>query len=131
MRSARSPGISQEIRKESVAFSPDGERLASTSGRKVVLWDVTTGQPLRSIPLAERSWRVAFSPDGRRLATTCEGQTVWLGDAVTGQEVARLQVSGGELWGVAFSPDGRYLATCSGYQGKGTIQIWDALGIGH
>ena len=60
------------------------------------------------------------------LATACEGQMVWLWDADTGKKVAKLRVSGGELWGVAFSPDGRYLATCSGYKGKGTIQIWDA-----
>jgi WD40 repeat protein len=110
----------------SVAFSPVGRRLASTSARKAVLWDVNTGQELLPIPLAERARRVVFSPDGRRLAMACEGQKVWLCDAATGQELVRLQVSGGELWGVVFSPDGRYLASCSGYKGRGTIQIWDA-----
>ena len=55
-----------------------------------------------------------------------EGQTVWLLDAATLKERHKLRVTGGELWGVAFSPDGRYLATCSGYKGKGTIQIWHA-----
>jgi len=51
---------------------------------------------------------------------------VRLWDVATTEELTSLQVSGGELWGVAFSPDGRYLATCSGYKGKGTIQLWDA-----
>jgi WD40 repeat protein len=71
-------------------------------------------------------YRVAFSPDGRWLALPCAGETVWLWDAATGKERDKLRVSGGDLGNVAFSPDGRYLATCSGYKGKGTIQLWDA-----
>jgi WD40 repeat protein len=110
----------------SVAFSPDSGRLASTSAAELILWDVATGQKLRAIPLTERARRVVFSPDGRRLAAVCEGHKVGLWDAATGRELVPLQTSGGELWGVAFSPDGRYLATCSGYKGRGTIQIWDA-----
>ena len=111
----------------SVAFSPDGGHLACAGGRRVgvVLWDVETGHELRRTTSGDRIFRVIFSPNGRRLVTACEGQTVRLLDA-TGQELDSLRVSGGELWGVAFSPNGRYLATCSGYKGKGTIQIWDA-----
>jgi WD40 repeat protein len=111
-----------------VAFSPDGERLACTTGRKVALWDVTTGEELDSLSFENppQFLRVAFSPDGRRLALACEDQTVRLWDPGKGQAFLSLPVFGGELWGVAFSPKGDYLATCSGYKGKGTIQIWDA-----
>jgi WD40 repeat protein len=110
----------------SVIFSPDGRRLAFGIGHWVSIVDVETGEELLRTPPGDRVFRVAFSPDGRRLATASEGQTVRLLDPVSGQELAALRVSGGELWGVAFSPDGRYLATCSGYKGNGTIQIWDA-----
>jgi WD40 repeat protein len=109
----------------SVAFSPNGGRLARASRAWLSLVDVETGKELR-ISEGDGALRVAFGPDGLLLAAACEGQTVRILDAVTLQELGTLPVYGGELWNVAFSPDGRYLATCSGYKGKGTIQIWDS-----
>ncbi len=55
-----------------VAFSPDGKRLASGDFHGTVrLWDVATGQPVGP-PLTghiEKVESVAFSPDGTRIAT--------------------------------------------------------------
>jgi WD40 repeat protein/serine/threonine protein kinase len=109
----------------SVAFSPKGQFLACAYGHRVEVVDRESGQELFKTPTGDRPFRVVFSPDGKHLAAVCEGQMVQLLDAATGDKLRMLRVTGGELWGVAFSPDGRYLATCSGYKGKGTIQIWD------
>lgn len=47
----------------SIAFSPDGEHLA-TVGREVVLWSVSRRKRLRSNSMLKHPSNVAFSPDG-------------------------------------------------------------------
>jgi Tol biopolymer transport system component len=113
----------------SVAFSPDGKRLATVSfdGRAnestVTVWDAATGEELLSLKghpgLVES---VAFSPDGRRLA--CASQKivkVW--DAASGEELLALPQTRSSTSSVAFSPDGQRLAAASDYY---DIKVWDA-----
>jgi len=115
-------------RVQSVAFSPDGKRLAcgvGTADQIVQLWDVTTGLKLlafRGSGGAVHS--VAFSPDGKRLATGSINNTVELWDTDTGQRLQSLKGHTALVRSVAFSPDGKRLASASD---DGTVELWDAI----
>ncbi len=110
-----------------VAFSPNGELLASADGT-VQVWNAGTGR-LVSSPLPSTLYGVngvAFSPDGELLATADADGTVRLWNPATGQEArAPLAVdtgTGGGVNGVAFSPDGTRLATADA---DGTVRLWN------
>jgi WD40 repeat protein len=108
----------------SVAYSPDGQTLASGSDDNTIkLWNVNTGNLLQTLTGHSQQVRsVAYSPDGQTLASGgMYDETIKLWDVKTGNLLQTLPGHSESVYSVAYSPDGQTLA--SGSWDK-TIKIW-------
>ncbi len=138
----------------SVAFSPDGELIASGSAwfsgasnpgklkthAESCSWQIWTEKSVERLFFKKEKfgggiWDMKFSPDGRLLAVACgryedKGTTsgrIGIWDTSTWRIVHDLRGHTGSVWSIAFNSSGTRLASGSGYWqgGGGQAKIWD------
>lgn len=129
----------------SVAFSPDGRRLAIACNRSpirrekagvaapghVCIYDTVTWQQTAKLPHNHGVYVVAFAPDGKRLVAgggkagdsgSVAEAYVW--DVQTWQKVFELEGLKHRVEALAFSPDGETLAI----GGDGRVRLFNSSG---
>ncbi len=114
------------LRVHSIAYSPDGTKLAFRGGwnNTIAIWDIESNKQIASFSGHSYEIRgLAYSPDGKKLASGDLGKTIKIWDTMTGKEVAILK---GDciVNSMAYSPDGKTLATGNE---NNTIRIWDTI----
>ena len=114
---------------KSIAFSPDGQMLATASRDKNInLWK-KDGSLITSLTgHSDRIWQAVFSPDGQMLASASTDNTVILWTIESGKTpIIQSTLKGHRdgVRGVAFSPDGQMIASASDDQ---TVKLWTREG---
>lgn len=99
---------------QSLAFSPDGRRLASGGFRTVKIWRRPEGAQLFAKPTGLANVQaLAESPDGKLTAVGGEDGRIILIDSKTGDERGTLTLHSAAVTGLGFSSDGSKLVSSS------------------
>ena len=108
----------------SAAFSPDNTHIVTGHADGALkLWELASGQMVRSLWHSRGTGSVVFSRDGRKLLSGSEDTTVKLWDVATGQPIRTFAGHSASVRSVAFTPDEKRVISGGD---DSTVRIWDA-----
>ena len=115
--------LSQWWTDPSIALTPDGRSLVTTSTLGTLTWwDLESRDKTRTVEIAEGYRALAISPDGRTAAIGLD-DGIQLLDVRTGAtRESRGTLASNPIW-LLFSPDGKTIVSTSR---DGSVSIWDA-----
>ncbi len=111
--------VGESPRIESVAFSPNGKRVAISGGAparfgEIQYWDAESHNEVHAFKVANDSvFGVSFSPDGERVAFGCADKTVRVISANDGKELMKFDNHSDWVLATAFTVDGKRLLSGS------------------
>ncbi len=108
----------------SVAYSPDGSKVASGwSNYVIIIWDAETGEKKMILDSHEGAvTSIAYSNDRRYFASASYDKTVKVWDARTHDLERNMMGHGEKVNGIAFNNQNNYIASASS---DSSIRIWD------
>lgn len=102
----------------SVAYSPDGRYLATTSGLIAMVWEIDKERKdIMQLHHDDIVYSAIFSPDSTRIATASIDNTARIWDLKSGNELTRM-IHAGPVTVLDFSPNGEYIST----SGRDTVR---------
>ncbi len=108
-------GISERV--QSLAYSPDGKKIAAVGGApgrfgEIQIWNPDSEKLLVSAPVTfDTLYGISWSPDSTKIAFGCSDNTVRAVDALTGKQLLQMGTHSDWVLGTAFSQDNLHLVS--------------------
>lgn len=103
----------------SLQYFPDGNRLISPAGNKLIVYDLKNGKSEGlALELEYNLCKLSLSPNGSLLLASTQKTHLYLISLISGSVLQRKQFKqiGSQINDLQFSPDGKYYAVCGSDQ---------------
>lgn len=118
------PGSTSVLPGFALAWSPNGQVIASGWGSEVHISSASTGKHVFTYKGHGQTVRaIAWSPDGSLIATGGEDDTIQLWNATNGNLLYTYRKHTASILTLAWSPDGGFIVSGSA-SADGTVRIW-------